>query len=162
MAYVLKLTDPEYTDFGYCVNGCIPCGGSKGFFLEDSVFKTEQKAKDYIKVLLDSGWYRPDITEANFEVVEVKQYPEIDPYFYYTKEWADKLKVYGDRVMNNAKDKTLGELTELLRKATASAEDLVAMGESGGGYILPELRATIEKANLMLKELDQNKALQEA
>lgn len=92
MAYVLKLTDPEYSSFGYCVNGCIPCNGNRGFFLEDSVFETEQKAKNYIKVLLDSGWYRLDITEANFEVVEVKQYPEVDPYFYYTKEWAEKYK----------------------------------------------------------------------
>lgn len=63
--------------------------------------------------------------------------------------------------MNNTKDKTLDELTELLRKATASAEDMVATWESGE-YIHPELRATIEKANLILKELDQNKALQEA
>lgn len=63
--------------------------------------------------------------------------------------------------MNNTKDKTLDELTELLRKATASAEDMVATCEPGE-YIHPELRATIEKANLILKELDQNKALQEA
>ena len=55
-------------------------------------------------------------------------------------------------------DKTLAELIELLRKATGSAEDLVATCEPGE-YIHPELRATIEKANLILKELDQNKAL---
>jgi hypothetical protein len=66
MAYVLKLTDPEYTNFGYCVNGCIPCSGSKGFFLEDSVFETEQKAKDYIKVLLDSGWYTGRILQGAY------------------------------------------------------------------------------------------------
>lgn len=93
MAYVLKLTDPEYSGFGYCVNGCIPCSGSKGFFLEDSVFDTEQEAKDYIKVLLDSGWYRPDITEANFEVVEVKIYKDLDPYFYYTKDEYERFKL---------------------------------------------------------------------
>lgn len=62
--------------------------------------------------------------------------------------------------MNNTKDKTLNELIELLRKATASAEDLTATWEPE--YIHPKLRATIEKAKLILKELDQNKALQEA
>lgn len=55
-------------------------------------------------------------------------------------------------------DKTLAELTELLRKATVSAEDLIATCEPGE-YIHPQLRATIEKANLILKELDQNKDL---
>ena len=57
-------------------------------------------------------------------------------------------------------DKTLIELIELLRKTTVSAEDLVATCEPGE-YIHPELRATIEKANLILKELDQSKALLE-
>ena len=55
-------------------------------------------------------------------------------------------------------DKTLTELIELLRKATVSAEDLVATCDPGE-YISPQLRATIERANLILKELDQNKAL---
>lgn len=55
-------------------------------------------------------------------------------------------------------DKTLDELIELLRKSVVSAEDMVATWEPGE-YTSPELRATIEKANLILKELDQNKAL---
>lgn len=54
-------------------------------------------------------------------------------------------------------DKILDELTELLRKATVSAEDMVAAWDFEEG-ISPELRATIEKANRILKELDQTKA----
>ena len=42
----------------------------------------------------------------------------------------------------------------------ASAEDMVATWEPGE-YIHPDLRATIEKAKLVLQELDQNKALLE-
>jgi len=57
-------------------------------------------------------------------------------------------------------DKTLTELIELLRKATVSAEDLVAACEPGE-YISPQLQSTIKKANLILKELDQSKALLE-
>ena len=93
MAYVLKLTDPEYpSSFLYIGKGSILGHGSYGWFLEDSVFETEDEAKEHVQTCLESGWYRTDITAANFEVVEVKQYPEIDPYFYYTKEWAEKYK----------------------------------------------------------------------
>lgn len=86
MTYVLKLTDPEYSGFVYIGKGSILSHGSYGWFLEDSVFETEDEAKGHIQTCLESGWYRQDITEANFEVVEVKQYPEHDPYFYYTKD----------------------------------------------------------------------------
>lgn len=55
-------------------------------------------------------------------------------------------------------DKTLDGLIELLRKSVISAEDMIATWEQEE-YTSPELRATIEKANLILKELDQNKAL---
>lgn len=56
------------------------------------------------------------------------------------------------------KDKKLSELTELLRKATVSAEDLVSFGEDYYD-ISPELMATIIKAKAILKELDENKAI---
>lgn len=56
------------------------------------------------------------------------------------------------------KEKKLSELTELLRKATVSAEDLVAFGEDYYD-ISPELMATIVKAKAILKELDENKAI---
>lgn len=55
-------------------------------------------------------------------------------------------------------DKKLSELTELLRKATVSAEDLVSFGEDYYD-ISPELMATIIKAKAILKELDENKAI---
>ena len=55
-------------------------------------------------------------------------------------------------------DKTLDELIELLRKSVVSAEDMATAREPGD-YVSSELCATIEKANLILKEFDQNKAL---
>lgn len=55
-------------------------------------------------------------------------------------------------------DRKLGELIELLRKATVSAEDLVTFGEDYYG-ISPQLMATIVKAKAILKELDENKAI---
>ena len=92
MTYVLKLTDPEYSGFVYIGKGSILSHGSYGWFLEDSVFETEAEANDHIQTCLESGWYRQDITEANFEVVKVKQYPEHDPYFYYTKDEYERFK----------------------------------------------------------------------
>ena len=92
MAYVLKLTDPEYSGFVYIGNGSILSHGSYGWFLEDSVFETKEEAKAHIQTCLESGWYRQDITEANFEIAEVKQYPEHDPYFYYTKDEYERFK----------------------------------------------------------------------
>lgn len=92
MAYVLKLIDPQCSGFTYISKGSILSHGRHGFFLEDSVFETKGEAVDHIQVCLESDWYRLDITPANFEVVEVKQYPEIDPYFYYTKDEAERFK----------------------------------------------------------------------
>lgn len=92
MAYVLKLTDPQYSGFTYISKGSILSHGRHGYFLEDSVFETAGEAADHIQTCLDSGWYRLDITPANFEVVEVEQYPEIDPYFYYTKDEYERFK----------------------------------------------------------------------
>lgn len=55
------------------------------------------------------------------------------------------------------KDKKLDELTELLRKATRGAEGMVASYD--GDCISLELLETINKANAILKELDENKAI---
>ena len=52
------------------------------------------------------------------------------------------------------------ELIELLRKCTASAEQTVAAFETGY-EISQDLKDTIEKANKLLRELDQDKAVQE-
>ena len=91
--YVLKLTDPQFSRYIYCIKDCIPPFGSSEFFSPDSVFDTEQEARDHLKVMLESGWYRPDITEANFEVVEVKQYSGLAfGKFYYTEKGYEEFK----------------------------------------------------------------------
>ena len=92
MAYVLKLTDHEYSGFAYVGKGSILSHGSYGWFLEDSVFETASEAADHVKVCLDSGWYRTDITTANFELVEVNLYPDLNTGFYYTKDEYERFK----------------------------------------------------------------------
>ena len=84
--YVLKLTDPEYSNpgWGYVTKGSVICGGTKEWFLKEYTLDTVEEANQHITTCLTSGWYRPDITEDNFEVVEVKEHPDIGPYFCYT------------------------------------------------------------------------------
>lgn len=87
MAYVLKLTDPQkLDDFIYIGKGCILGHGKYGWFLPDSVFDTTGEAVEHIQVCIDSGWYRADITHSDFEVVEVKLYPDLNTGFYYTED----------------------------------------------------------------------------
>lgn len=93
MKYVIKLTDPEYSDYVYCIKDCIPAFGPQEFFSNDCVFDTKQEARDHIKAMLASGWYRSDVTEANFEVVEVRQYKDLCfGYFYYTEKGYKQIK----------------------------------------------------------------------
>lgn len=82
--YVLKLTDQEYSGFGYITKGSIHVGGPHGWFLKEHTFDTEEEAEQHITTCLASGWYRPDITKDNFEIAEVKEHLDIDPYFCYT------------------------------------------------------------------------------
>ena len=56
----------------------------------------------------------------------------------------------------NTKEEKLGEITELLRKCTAAAEQTVATFEASY-EISHDLKKTIEKANKLLQELDQDK-----
>ena len=58
-------------------------------------------------------------------------------------------------------DKTLNELTELLRTATVSAEDMVDQWGLEGEYMSLELLETIKRANELLKVLDENTAILE-
>ena len=51
-------------------------------------------------------------------------------------------------------------MKKILYTDFVTTEDMVASW-GPGEYIHPDLRATIEKAKLVLQELDQNKALQE-
>ena len=60
-----------------------------------------------------------------------------------------------------AEDKTLNELTKLLRAATVSAEDMVDQWGLEGEYMSLELLETIKRANELLKVLDENKAILE-
>lgn len=95
MKYVVKLTDPQYSGYIYCIKDCIPPFGSHEFFSEDCVFETEEAAEAHIEAMLSSGWYRPDITRANFELVEVRQYQGLAfGKFYYTKKGYEKFKEY--------------------------------------------------------------------
>ena len=93
MKYVIKLTDPKYSEYIYCIKDCIPPFNKHEFFSEDCCFNTEREAKDHIKTMLASGWYRPDITRDNFEVVEVKQYKGLAfGKFYYTEAGYEEFK----------------------------------------------------------------------
>ena len=57
------------------------------------------------------------------------------------------------------KDRELEELTELLRKATRGAKDMISACE--GEYVSSELMRTIAAADMLLHELEQSKAIQE-
>lgn len=92
MGYVIKLTDPQYSGYAFCIKDCIPAFGNIEFFSEDAVFGTEQEAEEHIQTMLKSGWYRPDITADNFEIVEVRKYPELGGLFYYTNKGYEKFK----------------------------------------------------------------------
>lgn len=113
MGYVLKLTDPQYLDFIYISKGSVLGSGKHGWFLSDSVFETEYAADAHIQNCLESGWYRTNITEANFELVEVKLYPDLKTCFYYTEdEYARHISEdYDEKVLAAAK-----ELKELRKK----------------------------------------------
>lgn len=56
-------------------------------------------------------------------------------------------------------DRTLNELTDLLQRATISAEEMIQDWE--GEYVSPELLVTIQKAKKLLQILDENKAITE-
>lgn len=113
MAYVLKLTDYEYSSPVYIGKGSILSHGSYGWFLEDAVFETEDEAKAHIQTCLESGWYRTDITPANFELIEVKLYPDLKTGFYYTEdEYARHIaEDYDEKILAAAK-----ELKDLKKK----------------------------------------------
>lgn len=62
------------------------------------------------------------------------------------------------------KDKSLDDLTELLRKAVLEAEEMVDFAKSSGyegEYLSRDLLHTLKIADELLKTLDQEKALTE-
>ena len=93
MKCVIKLTDPEYSGYVYCIKDCIQAFGPQEFFSNDCVFDTVEEAEEHISTMLNSGWYRSDITRDNFEIVEVRQYKDLDfGYFYYTEKGCKQFK----------------------------------------------------------------------
>lgn len=113
MSYVLKLTDQKFDDFIYILKGSILGHGKHGWFLPDSVFDTEDEAKTHIQTCLQSGWYRTDITEADFNVVEVQQYTDLNTCFYYTEDEYKRFKAedFDEKVLAAAR-----ELEELRKR----------------------------------------------
>lgn len=89
--FIIKLTDPQYNSYGYVWKDCIHCMGKHGFFYEVNVFRTEQDAEQHIQTCLNSGWYRPDITRDNFEIIEVHQHEGYGS-AYYTDEYFKKFE----------------------------------------------------------------------
>ena len=90
--FVLKLTDKLNNSWGYCYRGKIECDNEIKFFTNDQIFNSIIECDSYIQKLLQSGWYRPDITEDCFEIVRVKQYSELPQSNYYTEYQYTKVK----------------------------------------------------------------------
>lgn len=91
--YVLRINDTINSTWGIVTAGGLFSMGKTSWFLEEHTFATKVEANAHIKWCLASGWYRPDITTDNFEVIPVKQYPELHAgSFYLTEEEAKYLR----------------------------------------------------------------------
>ena len=90
--FVLKLIDNINNSWGYCYRGKIECDSEIKFFTSNQIFNSIIECDSYIQKLLNSGWYRPDITEGCFEIVRVKQYSELPQTNYYTEYQYTKVK----------------------------------------------------------------------
>ena len=112
MGCVLKLTDHQYPDFIYISKGSVLGSGKHGWFLPKYIFETEAEANEHIQTCLNSGWYRKDITEVNFELVEVQLYSDLNTGFYYTED------EYARHITEDYDEKVLAAVKELkeLRK----------------------------------------------
>lgn len=94
--YILKLIDHMYNSWSYCYNGLLHPMGKQGFFLEESLFNTPEEAKQHIQWMLNSGWYRHDVTESSFEIVEVWKHDDHPlSAFWYTDHGYQQ--IYGDK-----------------------------------------------------------------
>lgn len=95
--YIIKLYDPLYKDFAYCVKGVLIPMGHHGWFYEDSVFDSKNVAKRHIQKMLHQKprWLRKDIRYANFEIIQLIEHRMFDHSCYYTpdewEKWKDML-----------------------------------------------------------------------
>lgn len=67
--------------------------GKNGSFTEDNTFTSIEEAETHIKAILNSGWYRNDVTREYFEIIPVKQYNEFDfGFFWYTEDYYNEIR----------------------------------------------------------------------
>ena len=91
--FIIKCIDEKGKCLGYIWNDCTGIMSKHGSFIKDNTFETIKDAENHIETILDSGWYRSDITKDNFEIVEVKQYEDLDfCYCWYTEDYYNEHK----------------------------------------------------------------------
>jgi len=91
--FIIKCVDEKGKCLGYIWNDCTGIMSKHGSFIKDNTFETIKDAENHIETILDSGWYRNDITKDNFEIVEVKQYEDLDfCYCWYTEDYYNEHK----------------------------------------------------------------------
>lgn len=91
--FIIKITDKKEGDWGYIWNGCTNIMGKNGFFTEDDTFASVEEAEAHIKTVLNSGWFRSDVTRDYFEIIPVRQYEELCiGFFWYTEDYYNKVK----------------------------------------------------------------------
>lgn len=90
--FILKCIDRKENDWGYIQKGAITCSGKYGWFYGDSVFYTQEEAKQHIKTVLNSGYFRKDIVENDFSIVEVRQHKGYGSAWYTDEEFEKAIK----------------------------------------------------------------------
>lgn len=84
--FVIKFVDKKEGGWGYIWSGSIHIMGKNETFSKENTFVSVNEAETHIKAVLNSGWYRDDVTREYFEIVPVKQYEELDfGFFWYTE-----------------------------------------------------------------------------
>lgn len=90
--FTIKCVDEKGQCLGYIWNDCVQIMSKCGSFSKDNTFETREDAENHIETILNSHWYRDDITKDCFKIVEVKQYEELDfRYFWYTEDYYNEL-----------------------------------------------------------------------
>lgn len=86
--YIIKIYDPLHNCYGYCVKGVLIPMGKIGWFYDDSVFDSKNKAKRHIQKMLRNKprWLRPEINYSYFEIVQLIEYRSFGFTTYYTPD----------------------------------------------------------------------------